>query len=60
MRFYDALKREGVAAKLIGTPRSVSVGCGLSVQFSASAEGLAESLLSRGGYDTFLGAFRDC
>lgn len=33
MQLERALKRAGVPASIITTPRSVSVGCGLSVRF---------------------------
>ncbi len=36
MRFESALRRHGVRAQVISTPRDVSVGCGLSVRFELS------------------------
>lgn len=33
MRFDSALRRAGIHAQVISTPRDVSVGCGLSVRF---------------------------
>ena len=33
MRFDAALRRAGIPADVISTPREVAVGCGLSVQF---------------------------
>lgn len=33
MKFEAALRREGVRASIITTPRDVSVGCGLSIRF---------------------------
>lgn len=33
MRFDSALRRSGIASNIISTPRDVSMGCGLSVQF---------------------------
>lgn len=33
LRFEDALRREGVSAGVMTTPRAVALGCGLSVQF---------------------------
>lgn len=32
-RFDAALRRAGIRSQVISTPRDVSVGCGLSVQF---------------------------
>ena len=33
MRFDSALRRAGLRSEIISTPRDVSLGCGLSVQF---------------------------
>ncbi len=33
MRFESALRRAGIRSQVISTPRDVSIGCGLSVQF---------------------------
>ncbi len=33
LRFESALKRAGVRAGVVATPRDVAVGCGLSVRF---------------------------
>lgn len=33
MRFEGALRRAGIHSRVISTPRDVSIGCGLSVQF---------------------------
>ncbi len=33
MRFDSALRRAGIEADIVSTPRDVSVGCGLSVAF---------------------------
>ena len=34
LRFEDALRRAGVDAGVISTPREVAMGCGLSVRFN--------------------------
>ncbi|MGI5884243.1 MAG: DUF3343 domain-containing protein [Candidatus Spyradocola sp.] len=33
LRFEDMLRRAGVQAQVVTTPRAVSLGCGLSVRF---------------------------
>ncbi len=33
LRFEAALRRQGVPAQVVTTPRDISVGCGLSVRF---------------------------
>ena len=34
LRFEAALRRLGVAARVVSTPRDISMGCGLSVRFA--------------------------
>ena len=36
MRFDSAMRRRGLHANIISTPRDVATGCGLSVQFDLS------------------------
>ena len=33
LKFESALRREGLRASVITTPRDVSIGCGLSIRF---------------------------
>ena len=33
LRFETALNRQGVPARIVSTPRDISMGCGLSVRF---------------------------
>ena len=33
LRFEAALKRQGVPARVVTTPREIAMGCGLSVRF---------------------------
>ena len=34
LRFEDVLRREGVNVRIVTTPRTVAMGCGLSVRFA--------------------------
>ena len=36
LRMEDALRRSGLSAGVISTPRQVAIGCGLSVRFELS------------------------
>ena len=36
LRMEDALRRAGLSAGVISTPRQVAIGCGLSVRFELS------------------------
>lgn len=49
------LKRYGIPAALINTPKEAGVGCGLSVKFPQSAEMRAKRLVSGGKYSAFYG-----
>ncbi len=51
------LKRTGVYASLVNTPKEAAVGCGLSVKFSAAASARARATIARGGYTAFYGYF---
>ena len=56
--FARALAQRRVWHQTMTTPRSLGSSCGLSVAFSLSAYGVAESLLSAGEYYTFQGFYR--
>jgi len=55
--FFECLSRAGIGAKIINTPRAISIGCGLSVKVCASDIDNASELLDGRVYDTFLGLF---
>ncbi len=55
MQAYNFLTQHGIVAALISTPRSVNVGCGLSVKFAADILPRVRNTLSRG--ETFVGFF---
>ena len=52
IRFY-----EGVTCKIINTPSSAKVGCGLSVKLFARDMQLARTVLMRGRYQSAVGVF---
>jgi len=47
LRFESALKKAGVKAGVITTPRDVSIGCGLSVRFSLEDEAAVKEMYHR-------------
>ena len=55
--FYEAVTGAGIGAKIISTPRSVSIGCGLSVKICAGDIDACERILDAASHDTFLGLF---
>ena len=61
MRFFDALKKSGLTASIINTPREASLGCGLSVKFYEGDFTAVKNILLRGCYTAFHGFFEyDC
>lgn len=57
MRFYEALKRSGVYSQLITTPRSIAIGCGLSVKVNDNDFLDARDVFFQNNYETFAGVF---
>lgn len=55
--YYNLLRANGISAKLINTPVSLSVGCGLSVSVPPTDVDRAIALSSPRRYSTFMGLF---
>lgn len=57
LRFEAELKRRGVPARTISTPRDISMGCGLSVRFPVEyAQAVRQALA--GGPGNLIGLYR--
>lgn len=57
LRFENILRRAGVPAHVISTPRDVSIGCGLSVKFSPEYWDDVCSVYSRNRLDNLIGFY---
>ena len=57
VRFFEEMATYHVACKLINTPSSAKVGCGLSVKLFAKDMGQAKVVLSRGRYTSAIGLY---
>jgi len=57
MGFYQRLQATGLTAKLISTPRIISIGCGLSVKVATEFIDTANDALNACSVSTFLGLF---
>ena len=57
MRFAEELRRRGVPAEIVNTPRRAYVGCGLSVKVSARFFPFVKRLDRSLGFDSFAGFF---
>ena len=58
LRLEDALRRAGLAAGIISTPREVAMGCGLSVRFELSDFGRVLSVYRRLSPGALIGFYR--
>lgn len=59
MRFSSALTAYGFKPTVITTPRTLTLGCGLSVRVSDAAIKIAAELIRSLALNTFLGAFNE-
>ena len=57
IRFYEALLGYNITCKLINTPSSAKVGCGLSVKLFARDMAQAKTVLIRGKFQSAVGIF---
>ena len=58
LRLEDALRRAGLAAGVISTPREVAMGCGLSVRFELSDYPQVISIYRRMNPGALIGFYR--
>lgn len=56
--FEGILRREGVASRIVSTPRDVSMGCGLSVQFQLEDTPAVIRSLRRMNTSNLIGLYR--
>ena len=57
IRFYEALIAYHINSKVINTPSSAGVGCGLSVKLFAKDMRQAKVVLERGRYASVIGFY---
>ena len=58
LRFEDALRRAGLSAGVISTPREVAIGCGLSVRFELADTAQAVAICRRMNPGALIGFYR--
>ena len=58
MRFEAVLRRMGVPAHVVSTPRAISMGCGLSVRFPMEYLTQARGALAASGPGNLIGLYR--
>lgn len=58
LRFEGALRRAGVGASVMTTPRAVALGCGLSVRFDLNDQNVVRGVLARENPGNLIGLYR--
>ncbi len=58
LRLEDALRRAGLSAGVISTPREVAIGCGLSVRFELSELSQVMTVYKRLNPGALIGFYR--
>lgn len=58
MRFENALRRAGIFARVVTTPREVAMGCGLSVRFDLRELSNVKDVLRRENPGNLIGLYR--
>lgn len=58
LRFESALKKAGLRASVITTPRDVSIGCGLSVRFELSDQQAVTEMYQKTRPTNLIGFYR--
>ena len=56
--YAERLKKYGVAATLVPTPKEARIGCGLCVQFDGRDTPRASAILKTGKYSSFKGFYK--
>mgnify|MGYP004533795423 CR=1 FL=1 len=57
VKFYEFLKKKGIYAEMINTPKEAGVGCGLSVKISTEKFALIKRLVHNASLNSFAGFF---
>ena len=58
LRFESQLRRMGVPARVVSTPRDISMGCGLSVRFPLEYAAMVRSAAQASGTGNLIGLYR--
>ncbi len=58
MAFEEALRRQGMKASVVTTPRAVALGCGLSVRFEEKDAPRVKALYRSLGLGNLIGFYR--
>ena len=56
--YAERLKRYGIAASVMPTPKEARIGCGLCVRFESQDYARANAILKTGRYTSFKGFYK--
>ena len=56
--YAERLKRYGIEATTMPTPKEAKIGCGLCVRFDSRVFARAQAILKTGGYSSFKGFYK--
>ncbi len=57
IRYFELLKTYNISSKVINTPSSVKVGCGLSIKMFSKDMQMAKIVLERGRFTSAVGFY---
>lgn len=57
VKFYEDLKRVGLPAEIVNTPKEAGVGCGLSIKIPVNYFSAVKNAVRVTGYKSFAGFF---
>jgi hypothetical protein len=57
IKFFNLLSANGIASKIVNTPKEAGVGCGLSVKVSKERLSMIKNIAYRSGLDSLAGFF---
>ena len=58
IQFDSALRKKGIATKIISTPRAIALGCGLSVEIQDQDLQGAKDIISKSNFTAFEGFYQ--
>lgn len=58
MKFASLISSYGIRARIVNTPRQITVACGISAKIEATALEIAKNIINRRQFYTFAGIYK--
>ena len=58
MKFAGLISSYGIRARIVNTPRQITVACGISVKIDSGGLEIAKNIISRRQFYTFAGIYK--